>query len=678
MIHFICRMLHTDHLFRSATRGICLFFIGLTAMSTLHADEPNGATSQPALAKNIVLLESLDLGTVQQDWGSPHAGRSVDGNSLTIAGKSYAHGLGTHAYSEMHIKLDGVGRRFSARAGLDDEVLGAGSIVFVVNVDDKEVWRSPVMRKGDAAVPVSVDLTGAKVLSLLVEDAGDGIDYDHADWADAVIELMPNARHRPTAVGSPSAPAPKLAIFHTKKPVINPPYVTGTTPGRPFLFRIPTMGERPIRFAAKHLPEGLRLDADTGIITGSLKAGGETQVCITAKNGHGSDVATLTIVGGRNKLARTPPMGWNSWNVWGLSIDDAKVRAAADEMVKSGLADCGYQYINIDDGWEAGRDAEGRIETNDKFPDMKALADYVHSKGLKLGIYSGPGPKTCGGYEASYQHERQDALRYAEWGIDYLKYDWCSYSEIAKDDSLAELQKPYKIMRDALDACDRDIVYSLCQYGMGDVSKWGADVGGNLWRTTGDITDTWRSLAGIGFGQAGLEKYAGPGHWNDPDMLVVGKVGWGPNLHASRLTKQEQVTHMTLWSLLASPLLIGCDMSQLDDFTHSLLANPEVIAVNQDPLGRQASRIVQEGRAEVWARSLADGSVAVGLFNRGWSAREVDVSWKLLRRDGPQGVRDLWALTDRGVHKGQYKIMVQPHGAVFLKISNATNKTPQR
>ncbi|MCB9856051.1 MAG: NPCBM/NEW2 domain-containing protein [Phycisphaerales bacterium] len=626
---------------------------------------------EPALSPKTIQLESLNLDTIQQDWGRPGAAKSIDGHPLTIAGKAYEHGLGTHAYSEMNIELHGGAKRFTASVGLDDEVTCDGAIVFVIIVDDKEAWRSPVMKKGDAPKPVDVDLKGAKTLSLIVEDADNGIDCDHADWADAVIELAPNAKQPPEAVRAPTAPDPTIATHIDNKPVINPPYITGATPNRDFLFRIPTTGERPIAFEAKNLPDGLTLDGATGIITGSLKKAGESKVRITAKNAHGSYESTLTIVGGPHKLALTTPMGWNSWNVWGLSIDDARVRAAADAMVSSGLADCGYQYINIDDGWEAGRDADGRIQCNDKFPDMKALADYVHSKGLKLGIYSGPGPKTCGGYEASYQHEQQDALSYAEWGIDYLKYDWCSYSEIAKDDSLEELQKPYKIMRDALAACDRDIVYSLCQYGMGDVSTWGADVGGNLWRTTGDITDTWQSLSSIGFGQAGLEQYAGPGHWNDPDMLVVGQVGWGPTLHPTRLSKHEQMTHITLWSLLASPMLIGCDMTKLDDFTLALLTNPDVIAVNQDPLGKQASRISQDGRTEIWARPLADGSTAVGLFNRGRKAHEISVNWKQLNRNGTQYVRDLWMRSDVGQFATDYKTTVPPHGAVFLKIAIA-------
>ncbi len=328
--------------------------------------------------------------------------------------------------------------------------------------------------------------------------------------------------------------------------------------------------------------------------------------------------------------------------------------------------------------------ANGEIQTNEKFPDMKALADYVHGKGLKLGIYSSPGPKTCAGFEASWKHEAQDAATYAHWGVDYLKYDWCSYGDIARKPDRAALMKPYQVMRKGLDECSRDIVFSLCQYGMGDVWQWGAEAGGNCWRTTNDITDNWGSMSRIGFGQNGHEKYAGPGHWNDPDMLVVGKVGWGPRLHPTHLTPDEQITHISLWCLLSSPLLIGCDMSSMDAFTVAVLTNDEVLAINQDPLGKPAGRISTSGQTEVWARPLFDGTAAVGLFNRGGQAAKVKVSWSDLKREGPppasgfpasrpaarvpRPVRDLWRHKDLGEQADGYEASVPPHGVVLIKV----------
>ena len=308
------------------------------------------------------------------------------------------------------------------------------------------------------------------------------------------------------------------------------------------------------------------------------------------------------------------------------------------------------------------------IRTNKKFPDMKGLSDYVHGLGLKLGIYSSPGPLTCAGYAGSHTYEVRDAQQYAAWGIDYLKYDWCSYRSLAKDQSRAEYKKPYEVMRAALNSVQRDIVYSLCQYGMDNVWEWGDSVGGNCWRTTGDITDTWESMSGIGFRQAGHEAYAGPGHWNDPDMLVVGWVGWGPSLHPTRLSAHEQITHITLWSLLCSPLLIGCDMTRLDEFTLSLLTNDEVLAVNQDPLGKQAARIKNDGDVEVWAKPMEDGSLAVGLFNRGEKSNPVKVTWGELGLTGPKSVRDLWRQKDLGTVDGEYSAVVARHGASLITL----------
>ena len=400
-------------------------------------------------------------------------------------------------------------------------------------------------------------------------------------------------------------PPPAIVHEESPQPAIHGPRIVGSTPGRPFLFLIPATGEKPLHFAAENLPEGLTLDPETGIISGSLKQPGSTVVEIEVKNARGSAKRELTIVGGQHKLALTPPMGWNSWNCWASAVSDAKVRAAADAMVNSGLAAHGFQYVNIDDCWEGNRDAKGEIQTNKKFPDMKALADYVHSKGLKLGIYSSPGPKTCAGYEASYKHEAQDAATYARWGVDYLKYDWCSYGDIARNPDRAALMKPYQVMRKGLDECGRDIVFSLCQYGMGDVWKWGAEVGGNCWRTTGDITDNWGSMSGIGFGQDGHEKYAGPGHWNDPDMLVVGKVGWGPSLHPTQ-PQAQRADHAHL--ALVPALLAAVD--RLRHVQHGRVhARP---AHQRRGAGRQPGPLGQAGGADFEERS--DGSLGPAAF----------------------------------------------------------------
>jgi alpha-galactosidase len=358
-----------------------------------------------------------------------------------------------------------------------------------------------------------------------------------------------------------------------------------------------------------------------------------------------------------NGLARTPPMGWNSWNKFASRVDDATVRSIADAMASNGMKEAGYLYINLDDTWEGGRDARGNILTNKKFPDMKALADYVHSKGLKLGIYSSPGPNTCAGYEGSYGHEEQDAKQYAAWGIDYLKYDWCGARTLYTDE---EMQAVYQKMGDALRATRRPIVFSLCQYGRQDVWKWGADVGGNLWRTTGDIRDAWDSMSRIGFNQNELAQYARPGHWNDPDMLEIGNGG---------MTDAEYRTHLSLWAMLAAPLLAGNDLRSMTPATLAILTNREVIAVDQDKDGRQGTRAWKSGDQEVWTRPLAGGATAVAFFNRAAQEAKVTVKWADIGVTQKSRLRDLWLHQDVEWPGPEYTVTLPAHGVRMLRVS---------
>ncbi|HWW03026.1 MAG TPA: NPCBM/NEW2 domain-containing protein [Candidatus Acidoferrum sp.] len=611
-------------------------------------------------------LETLKIQYIEQGWGEPHANRSVDGHPLFLDGKRFEHGVGTHACSTFRIALGGKAERFTATVGVDDEVGQRGSVVFQVTGDGKKLWESGVLRGGDAVKEVSVPLNGVKVLLLTVGDAGDDTNYDHADWAEAKIVMTEG---KPEAIARVREPAVVLTPKASPKPGINGARVVGVRPGSPFLFTVPVTGERPIAFSTRKLPAGLQLDPQNGRITGVLPEKGAHVVTVRAVNARGSVERTLKIICG-DTIALTPPMGWNSWNCFGCDVNEANVRAAADAMVASGLINHGWTYINIDDCWEAGRDPDGNVTSNQKFPDMKALTDYVHSKGLKIGLYSSPGPQTCAGHEGSYKHEEQDARRYAEWGFDYLKYDWCSYGGIVPNPDHDGFMKPYRVMRAALDKAPRDIVFSLCQYGMGNVWQWGAEVGGNCWRTTGDITDTWSSMSRLGFGQAGHEEFAGPGHWNDPDMLVVGYVGWSAKVRPTRLTPNEQYTHISLWCLLCSPLLIGCDMTKLDEFTLNLLTNDEVLDVSQDPLGRQAARIIKDGSLEIWAKDLADGSKAVGLFNLGEDESPITLKWAGLGLSGKQRVRDLWRQQDLGKFAGQFQTSVPRHGVVLVKVGS--------
>ena len=363
-------------------------------------------------------------------------------------------------------------------------------------------------------------------------------------------------------------------------------------------------------------------------------------------------VKTLT----PNGLALTPPLGWNSWNKFHAKIDGATVRQIADAMVESGMKDAGYQYINIDDGWQGKRDASGRLVPNPNFPDMKALAAYVHAKGLKLGIYSSPGPRTCGGYEGSYGHEEQDAKTWAEWGIDYLKYDWCSASRVWKDD---DMRAAYQKMGEALKNSGRDIVYSLCQYGRANAGEWGPLVGGNLWRTTGDIRDTWQSMATIGFSQSDLARFTKAGWWPDPDMLEVGNGG---------MTPDEYRAHMSLWSLIGAPLIAGNDLRSMTPETKEILTNREVLAIDQDKLGKGGQRIAINVSTEVWARPLANSAWAVALFNRGEADATVSVEWKALQLTAAPKVRDLWAHKNMTANRDSFEATVPKHGVVMLRV----------
>ncbi len=359
-------------------------------------------------------------------------------------------------------------------------------------------------------------------------------------------------------------------------------------------------------------------------------------------------------------------MGWNSWNHFGGKVNDADVRAAADAMVSTGMRDAGYIYVNIDDGWEGQRDAQGNIHANSKFPDMKALADYVHSRGLKLGIYSSPGPKTCEGNEGSYGHEQQDAITFAAWGVDYLKYDLCSYMDIMRlhdpnqdpHQAVEMMKAAYEKMHQALLNAHRPIVYSLCEYGVGSVWEWGPQVGANLWRTTDDIRDNYRSMALIGFSQAGLEKFAAPGHWNDPDMLEIGNGGMNPDQYR---------TQMSLWSMLAAPLLAGNDLSKMDETTKSILMNREVIAVDQDRLGIQGYRL---GPPQIWVRKLSGGAKAVAIFNYVTDDEAEPLTLRLrdVGFDGPVHARDLWAHKDLGILRGSWTVTVPQGGVVMLRM----------
>lgn len=649
------------------------------------------------LSAQTVWLDQLDLSTATQGYGIPMKNRSIDNKVLTIAGKTFERGFGSHSESSLTILLNGKATEFTAQVGIDDEVKGQEPAAeFVVYGDNKRLWASGIMRLGDAARPCSVKLDGVQKLELIVTDGGNGNYYDHVDWVDAKFETTGVTTFK---TYSPVATEPYILTPAPKaEPKITGAKVFGVRPGSPFQFLVTATGDRPMTFSATGLPKELKINTQTGLITGKLSTAGTYVVTLEAKNAKGRFLRKLRIECG-DRIALTPPMGWNSWNCFAQEVSADKVKRAANAMVKSGLINHGWTYINIDDFWENNRDSKdqsirgkfrddaGNIVPNSRFVDMKGLADYVHGLGLKIGLYSSPGPWTCGGCAGSYSYEKQDAESYAKWGFDYLKYDWCSYGNVInglqdndpyKVSSLSynggsELNtaiKPFKVMGEFLRQQARDIVFSVCQYGMSDVWKWGGSVGGNSWRTTNDITDTWASVKNIVLDQDKSAAYAKPGNWNDPDMLVVGHVGWG-NPHPSKLKPDEQYLHISLWSLFAAPLLIGCDMEKLDDFTLNLLTNDEVIEINQDPLGKQATCIQTIGDLHIYVKELEDGSRAVGFCNFGTDI--IELSYKDFDKLGINGrfkVRDLWRQKDISnieSKTGQLALKVPVHGVLLYK-----------
>ena len=598
---------------------------------------------------------------------------------MSIGRKSFEHGVGTHAESEVTIDLKKTAARFHAFVGVDDEIHGAAaSLEFHVVADGKPLWDSGVMKAGDPAKPADLDVTGVQNLLLTVDDAGDGNRFDHADWADARIEFTGEPPHVAVLIPEPAVIlTPKVA----PAPRITGAKVFGVRPGAPFLYNITATGEYPMEFSADALPPSLHLDPSTGQITGSLPDAAEFIATVRAKNGHGAAERKLRLVAGEH-IALTPPMGWNSWNCWAEAVDQDKVLRSARALVSSGLSRHGWSYVNIDDTWQGARNPQSlALQTNKKFPDVKGLCDEIHHLGLKAGVYSTPWitsyashaggsaetPEGTWEKEAKgqsvrhltgkYSFAKRDARQWAAWGFDYLKYDWYPIDV-----------PTVREMTAALRASGRDIVYSLSNSATFESAPKYAELA-NCWRTTGDIRDTWQSMSGIGFSQDRWVPFAGQGHWNDPDMLVVGYVGWGPKLHPSQLTPDEQYTHISLWCLLSAPLLIGCDLERLDEFTLGLLTNDEVLDIDQDPLGRQAMRVAKTGSIAVYSKELEEGSRAVGLFNLGRVAGEAKVTWSDLGVSGRQAVRDLWRQQDAGIFDESYSANVPPHGVVLVRIA---------
>ena len=627
-------------------------------------------------ANQVVWLSSLDLTKMTSGGSIPRANQSVASTPIRIAGRPFSLGVGTHARSVLWIELGGNVERFVAWVGVDESATSRhASVQFKIAGDGKLLWKSGFMRRRNAPRKVDLELTGIRKLVLIVTDGGDGAEHDFADWAEARFLVKAGS---PQATERPREEAVVLTPQPLSEPRINGPPVYGCRPGSPFIYRIPTTGERPIAFSIDGLPLGLELRQDTGIITGRVNERGDYRLTLKASNQYGSDQKRFRILCGDN-LALTPPMGWNHWYAHYDRITDQMVREAADVMVSSGMADVGYQYVNIDDCWmnapeddDPLRDARGNILCNKHFPDMNALTDYIHSKGLKAGIYTSPGPLTCAGFTGSYQHEEQDARQFAAWGFDFLKYDWCSYERIVENDhSLASLQRPYWLMGEILNKLNRDVVFNLCQYGWGRVWEWGGRVGAHSWRTAGDLGYELDRVFEVALENAEHRPFSKPGNWNDPDYIQIGYVG---NARGKGMPKpcplypNEQYAYMSLWALMASPLFYSGDMSRLDEFTLNVLCNPEVIEVNQDPIGDSGQVQLLTDDTFVMIKQMEDGSKTAGVFNRGEIENDVTLCWDQVGLEGKYQMRDLWRHKEIGTAEGEFSVRVPAHGVFLVRL----------
>lgn len=663
-------------------RQIFLFAFALFSFLPLRAEEVFNLSNEQIMValrsdkplEDGMWVETLDLSNMTTGHGRPNARKSIDGNALTLGGVVYPHGIGTHANSVMNIDLKGGVDRFLAVVGLDDEGKNnASKVVFKVIADGKTLFDSGVKINGEKPDLVNVELRGAKRLTLSATSPNNETIWAHADWAGAMFLLDDDSTSRPESVSL--APVTSMRAFPPPfvpgaAPTVFSPQIIGCSPKKPFLHRIWARGQEPFKFSADRLPKGLKLDAQTGIITGQIETAGNYDFAIGVSNAKGKVVLPLSIVCGERKLAQTPPMGWNAWNVFGETVTAQKVMEQADMLIETGLAQMGYNYVIIDDTWQARREADGSIFSNKRFGDITELADYLHERGLKLGIYSTPNLETCSGYAGSYGHEDKDAMAYAEWGVDYLKYDWCQVGSNKENTTPEVMKEAFGRMRKALDKAPRDIVWALTPYGFGEAHKWAGDLGANTWFTEVGIQDTFESVRKNGERVAELGQYAGPGRWNDPGWLMLGKFSFGKprfsNLRAGELKMQ-----ITQWSIANAPLIMSCDLRQLDPnklypINTSLLTNPEILAVNQDILGVPAKR--QGWETETWIKPLIDGTMAVALINKSDSPREVRVSWWDIGRSGKQPVRDLWERKDLGEYDNEFKTFVPRHSATLVKI----------
>ena len=642
----------------------------------------------------LIWFDDLQIQTFSEGIRPVSAKSNYSHDSMCIKGVHYKRGIGAQSPCVLVFALNKNAKRFSALVGSDDLGNKEIPVTFYVVGDKKVLFESKEMRIGDAPIKVDIDLTGIEQLGLLVTDkvGGVGNKRTYANWANAAIVMIGD--HLPE---HPINNDPTYILTPKDKPTpkINSAKIMGVRPGNPFLYTIAATGNRPMQFSAENLPMGLSVAPETGIITGYLKDRGVFTTTIIAKNKLGVAKQKLVIKVG-DTISLTPPIGWNGWNAWEVKIDRAKVIASADAMVQKGLRDHGWSYINIDDSWQGKREGpDTALQPNEKFNDIKGMVDYIHSIGLKAGLYSTPYVASYAGYVGAssdsvkggetfeqilkkkqfyhhigpYKFEKNDAKQMSNWGFDFLKYDW--RMDVASTDR----------MWNALKHSGRDIILSLSNNAPFEkVNDWNRL--SNMYRTGPDIKDSWTSLFLTTFTLDKWAPYSGPGHWMDPDMMIVGNVSIGPILHPTRLTPDEQYSHISMFSILAAPMLIGCPIEQIDAFTLNLLANDEVIAINQDPLGAPARLVKELNGVQIWKKPMEDGSTIIGLFNTGgygtnpasyfrWGdekALQFNFDFASLGLQGKYDIRDVWRQKSLGKYEGNYKTTINHHGVVYLQL----------
>jgi len=632
----------------------------------------------PVRAGHFVTLDMLGITNATTAKGKATLNRLCVGGDMHINGTVYWRGFGVAAPSRIVVPLGGGAEKMDLTIGMADGREGGGTAEFKIWGDGKLLFSSGKVKYGDPARKLELGLDGVREMVWELTDAGDGNVGDLGCWASPGF-IFKDGSYPPNDVRNYS---PQLGILTppvSAAPRINGPTVIGVRPGRQVFHRLGVTGEQPLRISVDS--SGLlQYDPKLRLITGRIDRPGSYDVRITATNAKGTAERQLTVKVGET-ISLTPAMGWNSWNCFTEHVTQEKVESAAEAMVSTGLADHGWQYIVTDDYWAnsdrygkedetlrgPARAADGTINANSRFPSMRLLAERIHAKGLKAGLYSAPGKITCGFCTGSWEHEEQDAKTFADWGFDFLKYDWCYYGAVAMGTGLDHEMYPYLMMGKALRTQARDIVFSLCQYGRGNVSAWGKLAYGHSWRTTGDMQDTWDRISRAIEQQKKLFFFSQPGAFNDPDMLCIGKMNFN-RFMGSRLAPNEQYTHMSIWALVASPLMIGCDMTRLDDFTYSLLTNDEVIDIDQDSLGLGAGCVAEGAGWEVWARPLADGSYAVGLYNKDVKPQTVPFEMSRLGLEGVWRLRDVWRQSDIGTFRGGYRCEVLGHATTLLRV----------